>query len=186
MAKIYSRGQNQPSSNPDSLRNLTGIFGPPDDLRERAVSHLEELVAALGAARAFSNNPDAKKLLVKVQHKLLNAVFVIQNRISLDDPMATTAINHMDLIGLTNCINIFGVGLPLSLKKIVPGANKAGSMMHLAQAFAKRTAETLGALTEHDQGFATIHGFANLLATLLQTLERVEYKMAGFEEEYWN
>lgn len=186
MAKIYSRGQNQPTPNPDSLRNFGAIFGIPDELRDRAVIELEELVAALGAARAFSNNPDAKKLLPKIQHKLLNAVFIIQNRVNPDEPTATNAISQLDVHGLASCINVFGVGLPLSLKKIVPGSNKASSMMRIATLLGQRLALTLRQASEQDQSFATISQFASLLTSLLQILERAEYKIAGIEEEYWN
>lgn len=186
MVKLYSRGQNQPQGSPESLRNLAGLFGPPDELREQVVDQLDELVAALGAARAFSNNPDAKKLLEKIQHKLLNAAFIVQNKISPDDPMATTALSQMDLVGLTNCINHFGVGLPLSLKKIIPGANKAGATMRIASIFSKRLSTTLSTYSEQDSSFTTISSFIGLLTNLLQILERVEYKLANFEEEYWN
>ncbi len=186
MAKVYSRGPNPPATDLENLRDLSGIFGASDDLRQKVVDQLEELVAALGVARAFSNNPDAKKLLVKIQHKIFNVIFILQNKISPSDPNAQLTINQLDVQGLTNCINVFGMGLPLSLKKVIPGSNKAGSMMRLAQTAARRTATTMASLAQSDPSFALITNLLQLLSALLQILERTEYKIANLEEEYWN
>jgi cob(I)alamin adenosyltransferase len=186
MVRIYSRGQNQPSTPPENLRNLAGIFGPPEEQRHKAIDQIEELVAALGAARAFSNNPDAKKLLNKIEHKLLNITFILKNKVNPEDNLAQQAINTRDVQGLNNCISFFSIELPLSLKQIVPGGNKAGSIMRLASVFATRTAQTISELSTSDSTFLVIHQFFQLLTSLLQTLERVEYKIANIEEEYWN
>lgn len=184
MPKIYSR--NHSISSPDSLKNLSALFGPSDDTRFQAVEHLSELVASIGVSRAFSNHPDLPKLLGKIQHKLENISFIIENKIAPTDPSALSAINQADLSGLDNCISFFGSNLPLNLKKIIPGQNKAGAIMRLSHISAKRAYSTLSKINDTDNNYGIIAEFVNKLSQLLLIFERLEYQIANLPEEYWN
>lgn len=184
MAKIYSR--NHLSNSPDSLKNLSALFGPSDDIRLQAVDCLSELVASLGVNRAFSNHPDTPKLLKKIQHKLENISFILENKISPTDPSALSSINQADLLGLDNCISVFGSSLPLNLKKIIPGQNKAGALLRLSHTSAKRAHATLSKINDIDNNYGIITEFINKLTQLMLILERLEYQTANLPEEYWN
>lgn len=184
MAKTYSR--NNPLSSSDSLRNLSALFGPSDDIRFQTVEHLSELVASIGVSRAFSNHPDLPKLLSKIQHKLENISFIIENKIAPTDPSALSAINQADLLGLNNCIAYFGSNLSLNLKKIIPGQNKAGAIMRLSHVSAKRAYATLSKINDADNNYGIITEFVNKLSQLLLIFERLEYQVANLPEEYWN
>jgi cob(I)alamin adenosyltransferase len=187
MVKIYSRGHNSTNPpTPDSIRNLASILGPSEELRDLAIQQTEALSANLALAKAFSNQTDAKALLDKIQHRLFGLNFIIQNRVSPTDPTALSIINQATVDGLANCIAYFGNGLPLTMKQIIPGLNKAGATIHLAHISAKHASATLRKMAEADNDFVLISDFLKNLAALLTVLERYEYKASGLEEQYWN
>ena len=186
MAKTYSRSTNQPNSpNDRPMGNLADIFAKPTP---SSTTHqdIEKLIVALGVARAFSNIPDVKKLIQKIQHKLFGLKFMLQNKIDPSTIAALGAVNASDVQGLMNCIAYFNVGISPTLKQLVPGQNKASSLMRLACLESQQVQAVTKELANQDSNYSVINDFISHLTHLLQVLERKELQFANMEEDHWD
>ncbi len=167
----------------------TGLFHGPrvskTSLRVQTYGTIDELNAAIGVAKVFSNVPDIKKLLERIQHKLMNTASILASPLNNIDPARLPVMTEADVTGLEKCIDYFSDDLPPISTFIVPGQNKAGAFLAVARTTCRRTERMIVALSEIEDVDPVIRKFFNRLSDLLFTLERHEYFAGNIEEKYW-
>ena len=203
LPKIYTRKGDD---------GTTGLFNGPRiskaSLRVQTYGTIDELNTAIGVAKIFSNVPDIKKLLERIQHKLMNSASILASPLNNTDPAriatparnaVTTAgwhsaaggparlpiITELEVTGLEKCIDYFNTDLLPITTFIVPGQNKAGAFLSVARTTCRRTERMIVSLAETEEVDPVIRKFSNRLSDLLFTLERYEYFAGNIEEKYW-
>lgn len=180
LPKIYTRKGDD---------GTTGLFNGPrvskTSLRVQTYGTIDELNTAVGAAKVFSNVPDIKNLLERIQHKLMNCASILASPLNNTDPARLPIISGADVVGLEKCIDYFAQDLPLITTFIVPGQNKAGAFLGLARTTCRRTERMLVMLSETEDVDPIIRKFFNRLSDLFFTLERHEYHTGHIPEKYW-
>ncbi len=167
---------------------LSGGFGNAlyANWRQEALDALEEVVAGVALAKAFSNHDDIQKLLELIQRKLLTIGFALENKISPKAAELLSGIGPADTEGLRNCISYFQQQLGYPTQQPLAAQNKAGAMLTLAHLFAKRGARKLQPVADMEEGGELITSFIDQLVTLLPILERIEYKYSNLPEKSWH
>ena len=180
LPKIYTRQGDD---------GTTGLFNSPRiskaSLRVQTYGTIDELNTAIGVAKVFSNVPDIKKLLERIQHKLMNTASILASPLNNTDPARLPMITELEVTGLEKCIDHFNTDLLPITTFIVPGQNKAGAFLSVARTTCRRTERIIVSLAETEEVDPVIRKFFNRLSDLLFTLERYEYFSGNIEEQYW-
>ncbi|RLC37446.1 cob(I)yrinic acid a,c-diamide adenosyltransferase [candidate division Kazan bacterium] len=151
------------------------------DLRTSAYGTVDELNSTLGAARAFSTNADTRKLLLKIQNKIMN----MMSMLAAKEQILTPTISEMDIVGMEKSIDYFNQFLPPISNFIIPGNNKPGAMLDIARTTCRRAEREVLRLSETEIVDPIIHKFLNRLSDLLFVLERIEYLINKIPENFW-
>lgn len=185
MPRIYTRHPNSQPAPDREPSSLSAIFGNSEDAVKSAAIAASELASVMGLSRAYANHPDIKKLLLLLQKRLLGIAFILENKVDPSSAIAVATISPADVAGLDSCITYFSTGLPMTMKQVIAGENKAGSMIRLVTVFANRAKKQVRQLAEKDINYHLVSEFTTKLAQLLEILERKEYQHANLEEQYW-
>ena len=179
-SKIYTRTGDS---------GTTGLYKGPrvskSSLRVQTYGMVDELNAAVSAAKSFSNHSDIKKLLERIQHKLMNIASMLASELSTVPKETLPVVSELDVTGLERCIDYFAYKLPPISRFIIPGQNKAGAMLDIARTVCRRTERQVVLLSETESVPPVIQKFLNRLSDLLFTLERYEHQQSGFDDMFW-
>lgn len=168
----------------------TGLFGggrvPKDDARLEAFGSLDELNAALGAARAAGLPSDLDGLAERLQGDLLalgadlatppGSQARTDEVVRLDDGAATALEAEID-----RCEAELA---PLS-RFILPGGCAGGAALHLARTICRRAERRLVTLKRTQEISAAALPFLNRASDLLFVMARLANARAGAEERAW-
>lgn len=167
----------------------TGLYKGPtvskSSLRVATYGLVDELNATVSAAKAFSNVADIKKLLERIQHKLMNIASILASELGVAPKETLPVISELDVLGLERCIDYFSRELPPINSFIIPGQNQAGAMLDIARTVCRRTERQVVLLSESEPVSPVIKQFLNRLSDLLFTLERYEHHHSGFGDVMW-
>lgn len=168
----------------------TGLYKGPrvskSSLRVATYGMVDELNSHLSAAKVFSNHEDIKKLLERIQHKLMNVASILASELGVAPKETIPVISELDITGLERCIDYFGRDLPQINSFIIAGQNQAGAMLDIARTTCRRTERQIVLLSETEPVNPVIKQFLNRLSDLLFTLERYEHHQSGFGDVMWN
>ena len=137
-------------------------------------THLADLAAQLGLAKAFSNHEDLKHLLSQLQARLMEMS-------ETQDRIPSSFIGEGDVTGLANCIQYFQPQDTIGDKKFLPAANHAGSHLYAAQISARKLSQFVNEMLDIDILNPHFKTFFTLLVTLLILLEKIEYSASKIE-----
>ena len=168
----------------------TALFGgtrvSKADPRVAAYGEVDEVNACLGAVRAEHELPaDVAEMLERIQRDL----FAIGARLA--DPaekiaqrVTKTAVGDADIQRLEEWIDRLEAELPPLRRFILPGGNRAGSLLHLSRTVCRRAERAIVALGT-DAVEAHLLAYVNRLSDLLFVIARAVNHRAGQAEVEW-
>ena len=146
-----------------------GARVPKDHPRLEACGDLDELGAALGAARAFARRKEILAALLDIQEDLL----AIGARLA-DPGGAPFRDGGMKTAALDRLIERFRAELPPLRGFIARGGTKGAALLHWACTVCRRAERRIVTLSRKVAVPAGVRGYVNRLSNLLFVLARVE------------
>ncbi|WP_373470794.1 cob(I)yrinic acid a,c-diamide adenosyltransferase [Carnobacterium alterfunditum] len=134
----------------------------------------DECNAVISIAEKFSQIPENKEFLIKLQYKM----FQLSGEIAtVDSEMFAThseQINQIDIKELEHIIDVYTERLPEIKTFILPGTSIAGSHLHLARTVCRRAERLLIQLSEEVEIRPETKQYTNRLSDCLYILARSE------------
>jgi cob(I)alamin adenosyltransferase len=171
-------------------RGETGLFGGPrvrkSDARVEAYGAVDELNAAIGAARAANEDAEVDGELALVQHEL----FCVGAELATPhDARARSAIPPVEAgwtDRLERAIDRWDGELPPLRHFVLPGGTPAAAALHVARCACRRAERATVALAERTELAAAVLPYLNRLSDLLFVAARIANRRAGRDEPVWD
>ncbi|HSN91971.1 MAG TPA: cob(I)yrinic acid a,c-diamide adenosyltransferase, partial [Anaeromyxobacteraceae bacterium] len=168
----------------------TGLFGGPrvrkSDARVEAYGAVDELNAAVGAARVANEDAEIDAELALVQHEL----FCVGAELATPkDARARSAIPPVEAgwtERLERAIDRWDGELPPLRQFVLPGGTRAAAALHVARCACRRAERRTVALAEQAEIAPAVLPYLNRLSDLLFVAARVANRRAGRDEPVWN
>ncbi len=169
---------------------VTGLFGgprvPTDDARVEAYGDVDELNAALGAARARGLDPEIDALLAAVQDELFAVGAELATPPGARARAAVPTVAPAWTSTLEAAIDRFQAELPPLRQFVLPGGSAAGAVLHLARAVCRRAERRVVSLHRREPVEADVLAFLNRLSDFLFVAARIANHRAGVPEILWD
>jgi cob(I)alamin adenosyltransferase len=167
----------------------TGLYGgtrvSKADPRVEAYGTVDELNAALGLARAYSNDVEVDRTLEELQNALFEVGADLATPLDAKNRGKIVAIDEEDVTHLETDIDRYAGELGPLETFVLPGGNPCAAALHVARAVARR-AERRVIFLEQDQDVnPQIRIYLNRVSDLLFTLTRIVNMRAGVSERAW-
>jgi len=168
----------------------TGLFGggrvPKTHPRVEAYGDVDELNAAIGAARAIELMPRIDEVLVPVQRDLfaIGALLATPDREKMKRHLEKASIDERRISDLEHAIDEGDAELEPLKSFIVPGGTPKAAALHVARTVCRRAERRVVALNEEEIPPIVVV-YLNRLSDLLFTLARVANRRAGAGEVTW-
>jgi cob(I)alamin adenosyltransferase len=159
-----------------------------DSARVEACGSVDETNAAVGAARAFLNDPDLDAILATVQNDLFVLGSDLATPLPAGDDKAAHRVPHITadhVAALEQFIDQSEAGLPPLRTFILPGGDRGAALLHLARTICRRAERRAVALAGHAPVNAQAIAYLNRLSDLLFVLARLANRRAGTTETPW-
>lgn len=181
MARIYTRKGDDGS---------TGLFDgtrvPKDHLRCEAYGGVDELSAALGAARAFVEEKEIADELLAIQKELLALGAQLADPSYGTRPAkAKTQIGAERIAAFEKMMDRWEAQLPPLKGFILRGGSKGACFLHLACTVCRRAERSIVALGRQVALPPLVVPYVNRLSDLLFVLARAENRRAGEAQIDW-
>ena len=173
LTKIYTRTGDDGST---GLAANTRV--QKDDARIEAMGDIDELNSVIGLLLTETLPEDAKKLLIKIQHRL----FDLGGELAMPEYQT---INAAETAMLEGAIDYWNESLPPLKEFILPGGSRGGAQCHLARTLCRRAERRLVHLHHTAPQRLESLRYINRLSDLLFVLARVINREAGMEVVYW-
>lgn len=178
MTRIYTR-----TGDGGSTTLFDGTRIAKSDPRVEAYGEVDEVNAAVGAARAEGLDPDVDLVMGRVQRDL----FALGSRLAdpaerMADRVSRTGLGLEDVARLEDWIDKYETELPPLRSFILPGGTRAASALHLARTICRRAERRIVAMPSIEIEFLA---YMNRLSDLLFVLTRVVNHRAGIAEVEW-
>jgi cob(I)alamin adenosyltransferase len=168
----------------------TGLFGGPrvrkSDPRVEAYGDLDELNAAVGAARAVVEDPEIDAELRRVQAEL----FCVGAELATPHgAKARTAIPPVDAAWtarLERAIDAWEAALPPLTRFVLPGGTRTAAALHVARTVCRRAERRAVALAAEVEVDARVLAYLNRLSDLLFVAARLANRRARRDEPTWD
>jgi cob(I)alamin adenosyltransferase len=151
---------------------------PKDHLRVRAMGDVDELNSHIGLLLCEELPPDARELLVEIQHQLFN----LGGELSIP---GFELLKADALLALDQALEHYNEQLPKLEEFILPAGNRAAAQAHVCRTVARRAERAVVALGAQDSLRATPRQYLNRLSDLMFVLARVFNRMHGGDDVYW-
>ena len=167
----------------------TGLFGGPrvrkDDLRIAAYGTVDELNAFLGLARCEPLPAEIAATIERVQNEL----FAVGAELATPNPEkhGLTLIQEPHIAALERDIDALEAKLPPLKEFILPGGNRAASLLHVARAVCRRAERHLVTLVDASDAHVSLRlvKYLNRLSDYLFVAARAANCLAGVPEVPW-
>jgi cob(I)alamin adenosyltransferase len=168
----------------------TGLFGGPrvrkSDARVEAYGEVDELNAAVGAARALVEDPEIDGHLARIQEELFRVGAELATPHDAKARAAVPPLEAGSTTRLEEAIDAWERELPPLTRFVLPGGTRTSAALHLARTVcrrAERRAVALGAAVEVDRG---VLAYLNRLSDFLFVAARLANRRAHKEEPLWD
>lgn len=167
----------------------TGLFGGPrvskDDDRIEAFGTVDELNAAIGAARSAGLGSNVDSQLATIQHELFSLGAQLATPNPKDHQLPTIGGAHIGR--LEQWIDGHETALPELKHFILPAGDPGATQLHLARAVCRRAERRVVTLQHRDseQVSSDLAIYLNRLSDLLFVLARVANHEASHPEVAW-
>ncbi len=178
MTRIYTR-----LGDAGETALIGGRRVPKDDPRVEAYGTLDELNAALGAARAALADQEIGAILDQRQQDLFAvsaAVAAPPGQEANVPPLTRDQVTELETL-----IDRFEATLPPLRRFILPGGILAGALLHVARTISRRAERRLVTLARSEQVNPEILRYINRLSDLLFVLARTVNRRGGAVEQEW-
>ena len=181
MARIYTKTGDQGD---------TGLFDgtrvPKDDARVSAYGDIDETNAAIGAARAFVQDPEVDALLLKIQSDLFTVGAQLADPKYGKKPRPEKFQLDPGRIGeFEKAIDRWQAELEPLKGFILPCGGPSGALLHVARTVCRRAERAIVALARTVSVNPDVIVYVNRLSDLLFVLARVENRKAGETQVPW-
>lgn len=164
----------------------TSLFGgkrvKKSDPRIEAIGSVDEINASLGVCAAETSDPDVKKIVLKVQHKLFEIGAELANPEKVGDKNSHFQISEQDISEIEKFIDQYQDTLPNLNQFILPGGSRAAAYFHLARSITRRTERKVIDLSHANPN---IIKYLNRLSDLFFVLARIENKNSKIPDQPW-
>ena len=168
----------------------TDLLGGPrvskDHLRVEAYGAVDELNAAVGAARAASVHEDLRDIAREIQERL----FEVGGTLAAPDPQrrAKSGVPELEaqqVDTVERYIDRLEQEVEPLRRFVLPGGTAAAAAFHVARTACRRAERRCVALHGREPLDAAVLGYLNRLSDLLFAMARVENRRAGGGDVEW-
>ncbi|HEY6006239.1 MAG TPA: cob(I)yrinic acid a,c-diamide adenosyltransferase [Anaeromyxobacter sp.] len=168
----------------------TGLFGGPrvkkSDPRVEAYGEVDELNAAVGAARAVVEDPEIDRELAHIQEELFCVGAELATPHGAKARSAIPPVEASWAPRLETAIDAWNEQLPALSRFVLPGGTRTAAALHLARAVCRRAERRVVALAEHVEVDAAVLVYLNRLSDFLFVAARMANHRARKEEPLWD
>jgi len=168
----------------------TGLFGGPrvkkSDHRVEAYGAVDELNAAVGAARALVEDPEIDVELAHVQAELFCVGAELATPHGAKARSAIPPVDAAWIARLERAMDGWDAELPALTRFVLPGGTRTAAALHVARTVcrrAERRAVSLAAEVEVDR---TVLAYLNRLSDFLFVAARIANRRARRDEPTWD
>jgi len=158
------------------LGNNTRV--PKDHLRVHAMGDVDELNSHIGVLLCEQLPPDARELLVEIQHQLFN----LGGELSIP---GFELLKPEALLAVDDALARYNEALPRLEEFILPAGSRAASLAHVCRTVARRAERAVVALGREETLREVPRQYLNRLSDLMFVLARVFNRMDGGDDVYW-
>jgi cob(I)alamin adenosyltransferase len=171
-------------------RGETGLFGggrvAKDDLRVEAYGTVDELNAALGAARAAAPHPEIDGHLARVQAELFSVGADLATPREARARGSLPPVQDAWVGALEAAMDGWDAELAPLTAFVLPGGTPVAAALHLARATCRRAERRVVALSHHADVDAVVLVYLNRLSDFLFVAARLACVRAGAPEVLWH
>ena len=179
--KIYTRTGDRGET---SLFDGTRV--PKDDVRVAAYGDVDELNAAIGAARTHVTRAEVSALLIEVERDLFALGGQLANPAGASPKkVAKSDLPEERVRRLEEAIDALEADLPPLKRFILPGGAPGGAALHLARAVCRRAERAVVTLGREQPLNPLLIEYLNRLSDYLFVAARAENHAAGVEDTEW-
>jgi cob(I)alamin adenosyltransferase len=171
-------------------RGETGLFGgprvPKSDARVEAYGDVDELNAAVGAARAVLEDPQVDEHLARVQDELFCVGAELATPHGAKARSAIPAIEARWAERLEQAMDGWDAELPPLRAFVLPGGTRAAAALHQARCVCRRAERRVVALAAATEVAPEVLAYLNRLSDFLFVAARVANARGGRGEPVWD
>jgi cob(I)alamin adenosyltransferase len=149
-----------------------------DNLRVHAMGDVDELNSHIGVLLCEALPPDARELLVDIQHQLFN----LGGELSIP---GFELLKSDAVLALDEALARYNEQLPKLQEFILPAGNRAAAQAHVCRTVARRAERAVVALGAQETLREVPRQYLNRLSDLMFVLARVFNRMDGGDDVYW-
>lgn len=168
----------------------TGLFGGPrvrkSDPRVEAYGEIDELNAALGAARAIVEDPEVDGHLRLVQAELFCVGAELATPHGAKARGAIPPVEPAWTGRLEAAIDAWDGELPALTRFVLPGGTRTAAALHVARTICRRAERHVVALAAEVEVAPAVLAYLNRLSDFLFVAARVANHRARQEEPLWD
>ncbi len=168
----------------------TGLFGGPrvrkSDARVEAYGDVDELNAAVGAARALVEDPEIDAHLARVQEELFRVGAELATPRDAKARAALPPLEAASTARLEEAIDAWERELPPLANFVLPGGTRTAAALHLARTVCRRAERRAVALAGDAQVDPAALAYLNRLSDFLFVAARLANRRAHREEPLWD
>jgi cob(I)alamin adenosyltransferase len=168
----------------------TGLFGGPrvrkHDARVEAYGEVDELNAALGAARALVEDPELDRHLVRIQDELFCVGAELATPHEAKARSAIPPVEGSWAGRLEAAMDAWDPELPALDQFILPGGTRTAAALHLARCVCRRAERRVVALAAEVEVAPEALAYLNRLSDFLFVAARLANHRARRQETTWN
>jgi len=168
----------------------TGLFGGPrvrkSAARVEAYGDVDELNAAVGAARAVAEDPEIDAELARVQAELF---CVGADLATPRDAKARAVVPPVEPAWterLERAIDAWEAELPPLTRFVLPGGSRCAAALHLARTVCRRAERRAVALAAESEVSPAVLAYLNRLSDALFVAARIANRRARRDEPLWD
>ena len=168
----------------------TGLFDgtnvSKDDPRVAAYGEVDELNAAIGAARAFLEDREVDGALLAIQKDLFAVGAQLADpKYDASKRKEKTRITEERIVEFEKMMDRWEEKLPPLRAFILPAGAKGGALLHLARTVCRRAERKIVAISERVAVAPLVIKYMNRLSDLLFVMARVENLKGGEQQVEW-
>jgi len=168
----------------------TGLFGGPrvrkDDARVEAYGEVDELNAAVGAARALVEDPEIDRELSKIQEELFCVGAELATPQDANARMTLPPVDAAWAGRLEQAMDAWDGELPPLSRFVIPGGTRTAAALHVARATCRRAERRVVALAGTTPVAPAVLVYLNRLSDFLFVAARLANHRARRDEPLWD
>jgi cob(I)alamin adenosyltransferase len=168
----------------------TGLFGGPrvkkSDPRVEAYGEVDELNAAIGAARATVEDPEIDGQLAKIQEELFCVGAELATPHGAKARASIPPVDAAWSARLERAMDAWDGELPALSKFVLPGGTRSAAGLHLARTICRRAERRVVSLAAEVEVEPAVLAYLNRLSDFLFVAARVANHRARREEPLWD